>query len=82
MRKGWNNYLIRCEGPRIQIWLNGVQTVDFTETDKKIPLEGLIALQAHSGPSFEASYRNIHIRELPATEGVMTWEKLKADAVK
>ncbi|MEJ6561736.1 MAG: DUF1080 domain-containing protein [Akkermansiaceae bacterium] len=82
VREGWNNYLIRCEGPRIQIWLNGVQTVDYTEKDEKIPLEGLIALQAHRGPSFEASYRNIQIRELPKTEGIMTWEKLGPEAVK
>ncbi|MDE0861496.1 MAG: DUF1080 domain-containing protein [Akkermansiaceae bacterium] len=76
VRKGWNNYLIRCEGPRIRIWLNGIQTVDFTEEDPKIPLEGLIALQAHSGKSFEARYRKITIRELPETKGITTWEKL------
>jgi len=27
----WNDYRIRAEGNRIQIWLNGVQTVDYTE---------------------------------------------------
>ncbi len=59
-----------------------VQIVDFTEKDQQIPLEGLIALQAHSGPSFEASYRNIELRKLPETKGIMTWEKLGADAVK
>ena len=29
----WNELVIRCEGPRIQIWVNGVQTVDYTEAD-------------------------------------------------
>ena len=29
----WNDYVIRCEGPRIRLWLNGLLTVDFTETD-------------------------------------------------
>jgi hypothetical protein len=76
LQKGWNHYRILSEGPRIQVWLNGVKTVDFLETNKEIPLEGLVALQAHSGDPFEASYRNIVIRELPPTPGVMTWKAL------
>lgn len=63
-KKGWNNYKIRCEGKRIQLWVNGVLTSDYTEKDKSIPLEGYIALQAHSGPPFEASYRQITIKKL------------------
>jgi hypothetical protein len=30
----WNDYVIRAEGKRIQLWLNGVQTVDYTEKDE------------------------------------------------
>ncbi|WP_166830038.1 family 16 glycoside hydrolase [Thalassoroseus pseudoceratinae] len=61
---GWNELVIRCEGPRIQIWVNGVQTVDYTEDDKAIPLTGKIALQIHGGAPAEASYRNIRIKPL------------------
>lgn len=61
----WNDYRIRCEGPRIQLWINDVQTVDYTETESEIPRRGIIALQIHSGPPAEASYRHIRIRELP-----------------
>ena len=82
VKEGWNDYRIRCEGPRIQVWLNGIKTVDFTEKDASIPLEGLIALQAHSGAPFEASYRKIMIEELPETEGSMTWKKLGPEGVK
>ena len=39
----WNQYEIRCEGPRIRLYINGTQTIDFTETDPKIPLTGVIA---------------------------------------
>ena len=62
---GWNRLVIRCEGPRIQIWVNDLQTVDYTETDAKIPREGVIGLQIHGGKPAEASYRKIEIRELP-----------------
>ncbi len=72
-RGEWNDYVIRCRGRRIQLWLNGRQTVDYTETDKKVlatPLarRGLIGLQIHSGAANEAHYKDIRIKELrPAT---------------
>jgi hypothetical protein len=61
----WNNYRIRCEGPHIQIWINGVQTVDYTEPETQIEQRGLIALQIHGGAKAEASYKDIFIEELP-----------------
>ena len=61
----WNLYEIRCEGPRIRLFLNGVQTVDYTEKDEKIPQSGIIGLQIHGGEPSEAWYRNITIEELP-----------------
>jgi len=61
---GWNEYTIRCEGRRIQLWINGRQTVDYTELDESIPQTGLIGLQIHGGPPAEAWYKEIRIREL------------------
>lgn len=60
----WNEYVIRCEGPRIQLWINGHQTVDYTEPDASIPQRGIIGLQIHGGPPSEAWYKDITIREL------------------
>jgi len=64
-RQDWNDYRIRCEGKRIRIWLNGVQTVDYTEAEKDIAEEGLIALQIHGGAKAEVFFKNIAIEELP-----------------
>jgi hypothetical protein len=64
----WNEYRIRCEANRIQLWLNGVQTVDYTETDAQIPRRGVIGLQIHGGPACEAWYRDIEIRMLGEKE--------------
>ena len=61
----WNRYEIRCEGKRIRLFINGTQTVDYTEPDPKIPLEGVIAVQIHGGPPSEAWYRKLVIKELP-----------------
>ena len=60
----WNEFRIRCEGPRIQIWLNGTQTVDFTDTDENIDRAGIIGLQVHGGKPAEAWYKNIRIKTL------------------
>ena len=62
---GWNVYEIRCAGPRVQLWLNGVLTVDYAEGDAAIPAAGIIGLQIHGGGPSEAWYRNITVSELP-----------------
>ena len=60
----WNDFVVRCEGARVQIWLNGVQTIDYQESDEAIVPNGVIAVQIHAGPPSEASYRNIRIKSL------------------
>jgi hypothetical protein len=62
----WNEYVIRCEGPRIRLWLNGTLTVDYTETDDKIERSGIIGLQVHGGAKAKAMYKDITIEELAA----------------
>jgi hypothetical protein len=62
----WNELRIKADGDRIQLFLNGHLTVDYTEEESKkdVPRSGVIGLQIHSGPPTEAWYRNIRIREL------------------
>lgn len=63
----WNTYVIRCEGPRVRLWLNDTLTVDYTEVDANIDRSGVIAVQIHSGPPSEAWYRNIRLERLNAS---------------
>ena len=60
----WNDFVVRCEGARVQIWLNGVPTIDYQESDEAIVPNGVIAVQIHAGPPSEASYRNIRVKSL------------------
>ncbi len=62
----WNEYVIRCEGPKIRLWLNGTRTVDYTEEDEKIDRTGVIGLQIHGGAKARVYYKNVTIEELPA----------------
>jgi hypothetical protein len=64
----WNEFRIRCEGPRIRIWLNGVPTVDYTEEDETVERTGVIGLQIHGGPPSEAWYKDIRVKRLNARE--------------
>lgn len=61
----WNRYEIRCEGPRVEITLNGEKTVMYTETDPTVVPEGLIALQIHGNCKAEIAFRDLKIEELP-----------------
>lgn len=60
-KKGeWNKIKIRCEGPRIQIWINGHQTADVTDDKYQ---SGKIALQ-HHGKGDLHRFKNVRIREI------------------
>jgi hypothetical protein len=60
----WNDYEVKTVGRHIQIYLNGTQTVDYTEQDKSIPQSGHIALQLHGGGRTKVYYKNIVLRRL------------------
>ena len=65
LKKGeWNDYEIRCEGRRIRLLINGMQTVDYAEPDETIPQFGLIGLQIHGGAVAEVAYKEIVLTEL------------------
>jgi hypothetical protein len=62
----WNRYEIRCEGPTVELTLNGRKTLTSTEDDPTVqPEAGLIALQIHGNCKAEIAFRNIEIIELP-----------------
>jgi len=66
VKKGdWNDYRIVFQGPRLQFWINGHQTIDYTEKKDSAPKKGVIAFQLHGGPPMTVSFKNVIIKELP-----------------
>ena len=65
-RNDWNEYLIRAEGRRVRLWINGLQTVDYAEPDEQRAQWGVIGLQIHGGAVAEARYKDLALQELPA----------------
>jgi hypothetical protein len=73
-KDAWNHLRARIEGdvPRIQVWLNGVQITDWTDTANHAAggaTEGMVAVQVHAGNRWAEGgkhrFRNIAIKELP-----------------
>lgn len=60
---GWNDYLIRCKGKRHELYINGVKTVTFMETED-VPNKGFFALQLHSGGVAKVEFKEITITKL------------------
>jgi len=63
----WNEYRIRAEDSHIQLWLNGVQTVDYKEEEANIAQSGIIAVQIHGDATSIVQYKDIVLQELPAS---------------
>lgn len=67
----WNHLRARISGQpaRIQAWLNGEQTLDFTDTQERYPREGYIGLQVHGGEGSwgmenRARFRNVTVTDI------------------
>lgn len=62
----WNTLAIRCEGPHIVVWINGVKVndanVETSDIMKDRPRSGYIGLSAHTK---EVRFRNVRIQKLP-----------------
>lgn len=64
-KKGeWNEVAIQCVGPSIKIRLNGVPITDVYDIESS---EGFFGMQVHSGKQGRVRWRNLRIKELPAT---------------
>lgn len=61
----WHDYRIRAEGARVQLWVNGIQTIDYTESELGLPADGVIALQIHGNAVAEVRFKDLTIEELP-----------------
>ena len=70
----WNEFRARIVGnpPTITTWINGVKFMEWTDTQKRHPDTGGIALQVHGGGDGTkqfARYRNVRVKKLTAEAG-------------
>jgi hypothetical protein len=65
----WNELRARIVGnpPTITTWIKGVKFMEYTDTEKRLPDSGGIALQVHGGGDWTkhfVRYRNIRVKDL------------------
>ena len=65
----WNELRARIEGnpPKLTTWIKGVKFMEYTDTEKRLPDKGGIALQVHGGGDYTKQfvrYRNVRVKEL------------------
>jgi hypothetical protein len=66
---GWNHFVIRAEGPRIRTWVNDVPCADLLDPADRT---GFIGLQVHAAKKGKVRFKEIRIKELPASK----WQAL------
>jgi len=76
----WNDLRARIVGnpPAITTWINGVKVMEWTDTQKRLPDRGGVAVQVHGGGDFTKQfvrYRNIRVREIAPDNTLSSAEK-------
>ncbi len=68
-KEGWNDYVIRAVGPRIQTWINGHPASDLTDDHLgEQDFSGRLAVQLHSGPGpARIEFKNVELTHLGKT---------------
>jgi hypothetical protein len=58
----WNTMKVKVVGNSYQVWLNGIEVMDYTT--ESIPESGPIGLQLHPGNEMSIDYKNLYIAKL------------------
>ena len=59
----WNEMKVKVVGNNVKTYLNGTEMITFTD-DKIGSVDGIIALQIHSGGGIKVKWRKIKVREI------------------
>ncbi len=57
----WNTYEITAIGPKVELFINGVKSIEFIDHERK---KGVFAFQIHQGAEMETWWKNIRVLKL------------------
>ena len=60
----WNDVVIIAKGRHIRHYLNNRLILDFTDSEKKVLRQGILAFQLHAGNPMWAEFKNVRIKHL------------------
>ena len=62
----WHDYRVLVRGNHHQHWIDGHPTADLIDFDEKgRALDGVLAVQVHTGPAMTIEYKDFRIKHLP-----------------
>ena len=62
----WHDYRVLVEGNYHRHWIDGHPTADLVDLDEEgRALEGVLAVQVHTGPAMKIQYKDFKIKHLP-----------------
>jgi len=64
----WNEVRIVAQGDRVRHFMNGTETLDFTDAPELALREGVLALQLHAGAPMWVEFKDIAVRDLGDAE--------------
>jgi uncharacterized protein (TIGR03067 family) len=78
----WNDYVVIARGNHLQHFINGQPTVDVVDENAgKAAKSGVLALQVHVGPPMTVSFKNIRLKNFPASGGAAAEDLRKLQGV-
>ena len=61
----WHEYHLTCVGPRITLLVDGQLAAEVEDNDpRRLELQGILALQLHSGPPTVVQFKDIRLKEI------------------
>lgn len=60
----WNEYRVIAHGNRLEHFINGMKTIEVTDTHEKGAKTGVLALQMHAGPPMTVEFKDIKLVEI------------------
>jgi len=61
----WHTFRLSCDGPKIKVWLDGTEIVNFTDETNHARTSGFIGLQMNGG---RIAFRNVFLKPLNSQE--------------
>lgn len=80
-RDDWNQCKIVALGEHLQVFIDGVQTVDVVDRSAVVPKSGVLALSLYFGPIATFQFRNLTLKKL-ASNAVLADSTIAEDAMK
>ena len=66
--RDWNDYHVSFKGNHLVVTINGVKMSELVDDGPEAASSGILAFQLHQGPPMRIEFKDIHLKEIEASE--------------